>query len=149
SAIRCSLRSADHRVDFRNEPWASLPNAPRHWAYAHLLSDLGRHDEAISEQARAIELEPVFLLFNALQGMFLHHARRNDQALTQLQKTLQIDPNFWVTHLMLGRVYAQQQKYPEALAEFTKAKDLSHGNSETIGSIGYVAALAGDKAKAL
>ena len=125
------------------------PNsAIAHFAHAHVLSDLGHHDEAIAEQARAIEIEPVFLLLNALQGMFLHHARRDDQALIQLQRTLQIDPNFWITHLMLGKVYTRQQKYPEALAEFTKAKDLSHGNSEAIGSIGYVAGLTGDNAKA-
>jgi tetratricopeptide (TPR) repeat protein len=126
------------------------PNsAMGHFARAHVLSDLGRHDEAIAEQARAIELEPVFLLLNALQGMYLYHGRRDDEAITQLQKTLQIDPDFWVTHLMLGKVYAHQQNYSRAFAEFTKAKDLSHGNSEAIGSIGYVAALAGDKTKAL
>ena len=59
-----------------------------HFAYAHVLSDLGRHDEAIAQGAQAIELEPVFLLLNALQGLFLHHARRDDQAIAQLQKTL-------------------------------------------------------------
>jgi Flp pilus assembly protein TadD len=49
---------------------------------------------------------------------------------------------------MLGKVYTQQRKYPEAIAELTKARELSHGNSEAIGSIGYVEALAGDKEKA-
>jgi TolB-like protein/DNA-binding winged helix-turn-helix (wHTH) protein/Flp pilus assembly protein TadD len=125
------------------------PNsAMAHFAHAHVLSDLGRHDEAITEQTQAIELEPVSLLLNALQGMYLYHARRDDQAFAQLQKALRIDPNFWIAHLMLGKVYAQQQKYPEALTEFTKAKDFSHGNSETIGSIGYVAGLTGDKTTA-
>jgi tetratricopeptide (TPR) repeat protein len=51
-------------------------------------------------------------------------------------------------NLMLGKVYAQQHRYPEALAEFNKAKELSHGNSETVGSIGYAAGLSGDEAKA-
>ena len=125
------------------------PNsAMSHFAYGHLLSDLGRHQEAVAEIARVRELDPVFLLPRALEGMFLHHARRDDEALTTLQKVLDLDPNFWVTHLILGRVYIQQRKYPEAIAEFTKAKELSHGNSEAIASIGYVAALAGDKAKA-
>ena len=49
---------------------------------------------------------------------------------------------------MLGKVYTQQRKYPEAIAEFTKARELSQGNSEAIGSIGYVEALAGEKEKA-
>jgi len=125
------------------------PNsAMSHFAYAHVLSDQGHHQEAIAEIAHARELDPVFLLIRALEGMILHHAGRNDEALTQLQKALELDPNFWVTHLFLGKVYTQQRKYAEAIAEFTKARELSHGNSESIGSIGYVEALAGDKAKA-
>src|SRR4030095_17127459 len=64
------------------------------------------------------------------------------------QKTVELDSNFWATHRMLGKVYTQQRKYPEAVAEFTKARQLSGGNSESIGSIGYVDALAGDKEKA-
>jgi len=80
--------------------------------------------------------------------MMLHHAGRNDEALTALRKTVELDSNFWATHLMLGKVYTAQRKYPEAIAEFTKARQLSGGNSESIGSIGYVDALAGDKEKA-
>jgi TolB-like protein len=53
------------------------PNsAHAHFAYAHVLSDLGRHDEAIAEIARARELDPAFLLYRALEGMLLHHAGR-------------------------------------------------------------------------
>ena len=125
------------------------PNsAYSHFALAHVLSDLGRHDEAIVEGARAVELDPVFFLFSAIDGMFLHHARRDDEAIVRLERTLQLDPTFWITHLILGKVYIQQRKYPEAVAAFIKARDLSHGNSEAIASIGYAAALAGDKAKA-
>jgi TolB-like protein/Flp pilus assembly protein TadD/class 3 adenylate cyclase len=125
------------------------PNsAYSHFALAQVLSDLGRHDEAIVEGARAVELDPVFFLFSAIEGMFLHHARRDDEAIVRLERTLQLDPTFWITHLILGKVYIQQRKYPEAVAAFVKARDLSHGNSEAIASIGYAAALAGDKAKA-
>jgi TolB-like protein/Flp pilus assembly protein TadD len=119
-----------------------------HLAYGHVLSDLGRHKEAIAEVAQARELEPVFLLIRALEGMFFLHAGRDDEALAKLQKALELDPNFWITHLTLGKVYIQQRKYPEAIAEFGKAKELSRGNSEAIASIGYAAALAGDKTKA-
>jgi TolB-like protein/tetratricopeptide (TPR) repeat protein/class 3 adenylate cyclase len=119
-----------------------------HFADAHVLSDRGRHKEAIAEMARARELDPVFLLVRALEGMFFHHARRDAEAEASLQSALELDPNFWITHLTLGKVYTQQRKYSEAVLEFTKAKGLSHGNSEAIGSIGYVAALMGDKTKA-
>ncbi len=119
-----------------------------HFANAHRLSDLGHHDEAIVEIARARELDPVFLLIRALEGMLLLHAGRDDEAVAKLQKALELDPDFWITHLTLGKVYIQQRKYAEAIAELSKARDLSHGNSEAIASIGYVAALMGDKAKA-
>lgn len=125
------------------------PNsAMAHFAHAHVLSDLARHDEALAESARARELEPLFLLPRALEGMFLHHARRDLEAVVSLQKTLEIDPNFWITHLTLGKVDAQLKRYPEALAELMKAKEFSHGNSEAIGSIGYLAGLQGDSARA-
>jgi TolB-like protein/Flp pilus assembly protein TadD len=125
------------------------PNsAHSHFALAHVLSDQGRHDQALAEVARARELDPVFLLYRALEGMFFHHAGRDAEALERLQKTADLDSNFWVTHLMLGKVYTQQRKYPEAIEEFGKARELSHGNSEAIASIGYTAALAGDELKA-
>jgi TolB-like protein/Flp pilus assembly protein TadD/class 3 adenylate cyclase len=125
------------------------PNsAHSHFAYAHVLSDLGRHDEALSQIGRAIELDPVFLLYRALQGMFFLNAGRTQEAMVKLQATVELDPRFWVTHLMLGRGYIQQKKYPEAIAELSEARDLSHGNSEAIGTIGYAAAISGDSTKA-
>jgi tetratricopeptide (TPR) repeat protein len=48
----------------------------------------------------------------------------------------------------LGKSFNPAAKIAEAIAEFEKAKELSHGNSEAIASIGYVAALAGDASKA-
>ena len=119
-----------------------------HFSHAHLLSDLGRHDEAVADGMRAVELDPLFFLYRAIGALFLHHAGRNEEARVQLEKTFDLDPNFWIAHLTLGKVYTQQRKYPEAIAEFEKAKELSRGNSEAIASIGYVAALAGDNAKA-
>lgn len=126
------------------------PNsAHSHFALAHVLSDQGHHDQALAEMAKARELDPVFLLYRALEGMMLHHARRDAEALDRLQKAVDLDPNFWITHLTLGKVYTQQHKYAQAIEEFGKAREFSHGNSEAIASIGYSAALAGDKVKAL
>jgi TolB-like protein/class 3 adenylate cyclase len=125
------------------------PNsAYAHFTYAAVLSDEAHHDQALVEIARARKLDPISLLYSALEGMFFHHARRDAEALARLQKALDLDQNFWVTHLIFGKVYTQQRKYPEAIAEFTKAKELSHGISESIGSIGYVAGLTGDKTTA-
>lgn len=119
-----------------------------HAAYAHLLSDLGRHDEAIRQGRRAIDLDPVSLIVNTLQGAFLYHARRNDEAIVQLRKTLELDQNFWIAHLFLGKVLMDRKQYPEAIAEFTMARDFSGGNSEAISMIAYAWTRAGDAARA-
>jgi serine/threonine-protein kinase len=125
------------------------PNsAVAHFAFAHVLSDLARHDEAASEAAQAIALDPTVPAFRGLGAMFLHHAGHNDEAYAILQKALELEPNFWITHHILGKVLIHQRKFAEATAEFEKAKELSHGNSESIACIGYAAALAGDSSKA-
>ena len=80
--------------------------------------------------------------------MFLLHAGRDAEAKGKLEKVLELDPNFWVTHLMLGRVLAQRKQYAEAIDELSKAKELSHGNSEAVGLIGYVLARRGKPAEA-
>jgi len=125
------------------------PNlAHAHFTYADMLSDQARHDQALAEIARVRELDPIYLLYSALEGMYFHRAGRDVEALARLQKALDLDQNFWVTHLIFGYVYTQQRKYPEAIAAFTKARELSQGNSESIGSIGYVAGLTGDRTAA-
>jgi TolB-like protein/DNA-binding winged helix-turn-helix (wHTH) protein/Flp pilus assembly protein TadD len=117
--------------------------AGAHLRYAHLLSNVGRHKEALAEAERARELDPLSLITNALFGMFLFQARQYDAAVEQLQKTITINPHFWVGHLHLGKVYEQTGMYQAAIEEFTKARDLSEGNSETIASLGHAYALSG------
>lgn len=52
--------------------------ADSHLFYAHLLSNTGRHPQALAEAKRARELDPLNLRINALKGQFLIHARRTD-----------------------------------------------------------------------
>jgi len=117
--------------------------AGAHVRYAHLLSNVGRHKEALAEAERARELDPLSLITNTLFGMFLFQARQYDAAAEQLQKTIRMNPHFWVGHLHLGKVYEQKGMYQAAIEEFTKARDLSEGASETIASLGHAYALSG------
>ncbi len=119
-----------------------------HIAYANLLADLGRRDEAVAEGERARALEPVSLIINALNGAVLYYARHFEEAAARLRETLELEPNFWVARLFLGKVFTEQEKYAEALEQFARAREGSHGNSETIAMLGYAWAFAGEKAKA-
>jgi serine/threonine-protein kinase len=122
--------------------------AGAHLRYAHILSNLGRHNQALAEGQRAIELDPLNLITSALVGMVLYQARQYDASLEHLKRTLQMNPNFWVTHFQLGKAYEQKGKYQEAIAEFTRARDLSEGNSEAAAMVGHAYALAGNKGEA-
>ena len=119
-----------------------------HVAYAHVLSNLGRHEEAIVQATRSRELDPVSLIINAREGAVLFSARRYDDARERLQKTIELDQSFWVAHFFLGHVFLQQEKYQEALAELSKAKEFSRGNSQAISMIGCAWVGAGDAGKA-
>src|SRR5262249_43609293 len=94
------------------------PNdADAHLFYAHLLSNTGRHAEALAEVKRARELDPLDLRINALEGQFLIHAGRTDEALARLQKTFEMDPNYWFAHQFAASAYIEKGMYSEASAE--------------------------------
>ncbi|CAN5654240.1 hypothetical protein BH20ACI3_BH20ACI3_14640 [soil metagenome] len=84
-------------------------NANAHLFYAHLLSNTGRHVEALAEVKRARELDPLSPFVNALEGQFLIHAGRTDEALARLQKTFELEPNFWMAHLFASSAYIEKE----------------------------------------
>ena len=115
-----------------------------HRAYAHLLSNSGRHEEAVREGRLARELAPLTLITAALESQFLKYAGRDAEALERATKTLELDPDFWVTHNIIGRIYLNQNRLPEAVAEFRRAVDLSGGSPEPLGQQGYAYAVSND-----
>lgn len=125
------------------------PNgADGHRAYAILLSDLGRHEQAIAEARRASELDPLALITNAIEGHVLHYAGRDAEAAQKLRSTLELDADFWIAHLFLGKVHLAGNELQDALTEFQQAQTLSAGNSETVSMVGYALARSGDRAGA-
>jgi TolB-like protein/Flp pilus assembly protein TadD len=125
------------------------PNsADSHLVYAHLLSNTGRHSEALAEAKRARELDPLNLRTNALEGEFLIHAGRTDEALDRLQKTFELDPNYWFAHVFASSAYIEKGMFAEAVAEAKKARDLSEGNAQPFGFLGYALAKLGKQAEA-
>jgi DNA-binding winged helix-turn-helix (wHTH) protein/TolB-like protein/Tfp pilus assembly protein PilF len=118
------------------------------FAYAHLLSNTGRHTEAISEIKRALELEPVSLVTNALHGQILHFAGDDGEALRVLRATGEMEPNYWLVPLFISRIRLMQGAWVDAIAAAEKARDLSGGNSEAIATIGFAHAMAGRTSEA-
>ena len=139
---------AGSESEFRRAIELSPNNADAHRGYAHLLSNIGRHEEALREVERARELDPLSLITNTLQGQFLHFAGRDDEAVRSLEKTFELDPNFWVARTHLAYVFIRKKMYGQALTELGKAREQSRGNTTTIALTGYVLALSGERGQA-
>jgi DNA-binding winged helix-turn-helix (wHTH) protein/tetratricopeptide (TPR) repeat protein len=123
-------------------------NADAHEAYAHLLSNMGRHAEARAEIRRARELDPLNLLTNALEAQFLLHDGKLDEALARLLKTFEVEPNFWLAHLFASSAYTEKGMFAEAIVEAEKARAFSGGSSCAIAYGGYALSKSGKQAEA-
>lgn len=119
-----------------------------HLFYAHLLSNLGRHQEALGEVKLARELDPLFPFAGALEGQFLFHAGKHDEALARLQQTIELAPNFWMPHLFESMVYVEKGMYVDALAEARKARALSAASTYSIAIESYSLAKMGNRDEA-
>jgi len=91
-----------------------------HW-YANNLSIRDRHDEAISQGTRAVELDPLSPIVHVALGHAYYLAERYDEAIGQMQRALEIEPSFANAHQFLGQVYARKGLHEEAVAEYRQA----------------------------
>ena len=105
-------------------------------AYAHFfysnsyLSPMGRHDQAIAEMKKAIELDPLSLPIGSFAGRTYFWAHRYNEALAQFQKAAEMDPNFAINHERLSHLYACIEKFEDAIDEETKARVLAGEDSK-------------------
>jgi tetratricopeptide (TPR) repeat protein len=91
--------------------------APAHHWYATLyLAPLGRIDEAIAEAGKAVDLDPLSLIYNTDLGWMYALARRYDLAVERLNQVLEMDPNFIPAQFRLTEVYYARGMYREAIA---------------------------------
>ena len=124
------------------------------WGHAFLsewLLMMGRHEEAITEAQRGIELDPLSATLVFKLGQEFCYRRDYDRAMEQLQKALELEPNFVWAHVYLARVYASKGRYEESLAACEKAASLFGGNPQSRGLRGLILAMAGrrDEAKTI
>ena len=122
--------------------------ATAHQWYAELLSELGRHDQALAEIKQAQQLDPFSLIINAVAADVLRTAGQDDLSIEQLRKTLEVNPNFAHAHFHLGMALLRKRTLAEAIAEFQQAVKLSPNVIDYKGGLGYAYARAGKRAEA-
>jgi tetratricopeptide (TPR) repeat protein len=86
---------------------------------------MGRHDEAIAEIRKALELDPVSLVINTEVGVAYFRARQYDMAIEQVRRTVEMDPGFALAHYLLGDAYGLKGMAEEYANETEKADILA------------------------
>ena len=94
---------------------------------AHLLSNIGRFDEALNEIRRAQALDPGWPVPRSLEGQFLFMARRYDAALQRLDEALQVHRDFWNAHLFRVWTLIALERYDDSLEAADRAQLLRPG----------------------
>jgi tetratricopeptide (TPR) repeat protein len=90
----------------------------------HLLSNVGRHDEALVEIRRARALDPHLSIAHSLEGQFLVMARRYDEALAHMDSVVAVAPGFVQGHVMRAYPLVALRRYDEAVRECDVAIEL-------------------------
>lgn len=119
--------------------------------YAHLLSNLGRHTEALDQIRQARELDPFWPMVNTLEASFLHAAGRHREAREQSDLALELAPDFWIAHVIRGTIALDTGDPEAAVTYLERADQLSGGATQALGLLGIAYAQAGqvDRAAAL
>jgi tetratricopeptide (TPR) repeat protein len=97
------------------------PNYPtaHHW-YGLYLGEMGRFDQAIAEEKRALILDPVSVPIYADLGRVYFYARRYNESLAQYQKAIELGPEWGSFYAELSMLYEQLGMYEEMIQTLEK-----------------------------
>ena len=117
--------------------------ATTHHYRALQLVAMGRFDEGIEAVRRALELDPLTLIFNATLGGLLYFARRFDESLDQHRRTIEMDKSFPLTYAYMSGPLIQKGETGQAVDFCRKAYELSGESSYASSMLAYSLSAAG------
>ncbi|QQS39953.1 MAG: winged helix-turn-helix domain-containing protein [Acidobacteriota bacterium] len=116
--------------------------------YAHFLSNMGRHSEALAEIRRAKDIDPRNPLVNSIEGQILFYAGDLRLAKEQIEETIGLEGNVFLGYLVMAKTLDEMGDHSGAAGYSRKAYDLSGGNAEALGRAVYALAKAGKRREA-
>jgi serine/threonine-protein kinase len=119
-----------------------------HFAFAHLLNNLGRFGEALVQVRQARELDPLSPLVNVLEGNFLIGAGRPVEASVRIAQALEIAPEFWIALLARAGMAMGDGDPNGAVVILEHAAKLSGRSSQVLAVLGPALVATGDRAGA-
>ena len=86
-----------------------------------------KHEEAIAELKRALELDPSFADAHLAMGHALHRLKRLPEAAEAIKKAIEINPQEPMYHTSLSTVYRDMGRIPDAEEEMAISFQLQRG----------------------
>jgi serine/threonine-protein kinase len=112
------------------------------------LAPLGRMEEAEEQLQRALQEDPLNLLFRATLGWYLLAAGRLTEGESILRQVLELDENFWLPYIWLGAYRAIEGRLSDALRFTEKAYSFASWNLTTAGQLAGILERTGDASRA-
>jgi TolB-like protein/DNA-binding winged helix-turn-helix (wHTH) protein/Tfp pilus assembly protein PilF len=102
-----------------------------HFFYSNcFLMPMGRKEQAIAENQRALQLDPLSLPINNFMGMTYMFAGDYESAYRQFQHTIAMNPNFPLAHDYFSWLLMTMGRYEDAIKEHEKSEVLSGSTPE-------------------
>ena len=122
-----------------------------HQSLGHLLSQSGRHADALAELRRARELDPLDPVAAALSSQAAFQAKDFRAAIAHAQRAIALNPGLWFGYQMRAQAEAELSSTTAALQSIARAIQLSDRNSKAVSLHGYLLGRHGhaDQARAL
>jgi serine/threonine protein kinase/tetratricopeptide (TPR) repeat protein len=125
------------------------PNyATAHDGYAMLLAARERFAEAVEQNGKAADLDPLSLIIAVHAGWPLYFKRDFDGAIRCFRKALELDERFIPAHGWLGMALGQQKRYADAIDAFNRALEVDRIPILTA-MLAHTHAIAGNREQAL
>ena len=115
---------------------------------AYYLRPLGRHEEAVEQLQRAVDEDPLNIIWRAMLGGEFRSEAKYGRALEELRKGLELDDDHWVTNFIIGDTYMQMGQFPEARAAAERAYGANPTHSMAWGLLAAALARLGEKDRA-
>ncbi len=123
------------------------PNlAEAHLGHAFLLNIQGKHDEAIAEAKRSVELAPLDLSIRTALAEQYGNAGRYEEAAQECLEVLKIDPEFARGYQVLSWAYEHQGKNDQAIAAQEQYLKIAGASAKEIADMRHLYQKGGMKA---
>jgi TolB-like protein len=119
--------------------------------YGAFLGAMGRTHEAVAENQRAKEMDPLSLIIASAAGDLCYYARDYQKAVLHYSKVLAREPRFAAALFQMGRAHLQMGQFEPAIECMRKTMQLTGNREAAPAYLAHALAVAGkrDEASAL